>query len=130
SPLEGIRVVDCSRVFAGRAAGQILGDLGAGVVKVEPPGGGDEARQLGLTEGEEPRLGVSHSYLTLNRNKRSIVLDLGTEGGREVAKRLLSRCDVAIHNFRPGAMRSWQLDYESLREDNPRLVYGEFFAYG
>jgi crotonobetainyl-CoA:carnitine CoA-transferase CaiB-like acyl-CoA transferase len=130
SALDGIRVVDFSRVFAGPAAGQVLGDLGADVVKVESPVIGDEARHLGLTEGVEPRLGVSASYLALNRNKRSIALNLKTKAGRSVARRLLTRCDVAIHNFRPGSMQRWGLDYESIRSENPGLVYGEFFAYG
>ncbi|TCR62475.1 crotonobetainyl-CoA:carnitine CoA-transferase CaiB-like acyl-CoA transferase [Bosea sp. BK604] len=128
--LDGIRVVDFSRVFAGPAATQILGDLGADVVKVEAPLGGDEARYLGLTEGTEPRLGVSPSFLALNRNKRSIALDLGSEAGREVARKLLTQCDIAVHNFRPGAMRKWQLDYDSLNDANPGLIYGEFYAYG
>ncbi|RDJ27809.1 CoA transferase [Bosea caraganae] len=128
--LDGIRVVDFSRVFAGPAATQILGDLGADVVKVEAPLTGDEARYLGLTEGTEPRLGVSPSYLALNRNKRSIALDLQSEAGRKVARRLITQCDVAVHNFRPGAMKKWRLDYESVQEANPSLIYGEFFAYG
>lgn len=128
--LDGIRVVDFSRVFAGPAAGQALGDLGADVVKVEEPDRGDEARYLGLTEGSSPRLGVSPSFLALNRNKRSIGLDLGAEAGREVALRMITRCDVVIHNFRPGAMQRWGLSYEAVREANPGLVFCEFFSYG
>jgi crotonobetainyl-CoA:carnitine CoA-transferase CaiB-like acyl-CoA transferase len=128
--LDGIRVVDFSRVFAGPAAGQALGDLGADVVKVEEPSGGDEARKLGLTEAGPPRLGVSPSFLALNRNKRSIALDLATEAGREVARRMMRQCDVVIHNFRPGAMPRWRLSYEDLREANPGLIYCEFFSYG
>ena len=130
SALEGIRVVDFSRVFAGPAAGQVLGDLGADVIKVETPVVGDEARHLGLTEGVEPRLGASASYLALNRNKRSIALNLKTEAGRKAARRLLTGCDVAIHNFRPGTMKRWGLDYDDLRNENPGLIFGEFFAYG
>jgi crotonobetainyl-CoA:carnitine CoA-transferase CaiB-like acyl-CoA transferase len=128
--LDGIRVIDFSRVFAGPAAGQALGDLGADVVKVEEPIGGDEARNLGLTDAGPPRLGVSPSFLALNRNKRSIGLDLSTDAGRGVARRLMERCDVVIHNFRPGAMRRWGLSYEDLREANPGLIYCEFFSYG
>lgn len=128
--LDGLRVIDFSRVFAGPAAAQVLGDLGADVVKVETPAGGDEARQLGLTEGVDPRLGVSPSFLALNRNKRSIALDLQTKAGRTVARRLMAGADVTIHNFRPGTMQRWGLDYEDLRQENPGLVYGEFFAYG
>lgn len=128
--LDGIRVIDFSRVFAGPAAAQVLGDLGADVVKVEAPGQGDEARHLGLTEGVEPRLGVSASYLAFNRNKRSIALDLKTEAGREVARRLILGSDVTIHNFRPGTMQRWGLDHDTLSRANPRLIFGEFFAYG
>ena len=128
--LEGIKVIDFSRVFAGPAAAQVLGDLGADVIKVETPVGGDEARLLGLTEGSDPRLGVSPSFLALNRNKRSIALDLQTEAGRSVARRLMLGADVSIHNFRPGTMQRWGLDFEDLKGDNPGLVYGEFFAYG
>ena len=123
-------MLDFSRVFAGPAAGQVLGDLGADVIKIEAPGGGDEARLLGLTEGEAPRLGASASYLALNRNKRSITLDLKSEAGRSVARRLMLGTDVAIHNFRPGSMRRWGLDYDDIRAQNPRLIFGEFFAYG
>jgi crotonobetainyl-CoA:carnitine CoA-transferase CaiB-like acyl-CoA transferase len=128
--LDGIKVVDFSRVFAGPAAAQVLGDLGADVIKVEDPKGGDEARKLGLTEAGLPRLGVSPSFIALNRNKRSIGLDLSTDAGRSVASRLIAQCDVVIHNFRPGAMRGWRLSYDDLREANPRLVYCEFFSYG
>ncbi|MGH6902686.1 MAG: CaiB/BaiF CoA transferase family protein [Geminicoccaceae bacterium] len=128
--LDGIRVVDFSRVFAGPAAAQVLGDLGAEVVKVEAPGKGDEARDLGLTEAGRPRLGVSPCYLALNRNKRSIAIDLGADAGRRVALRLITRSDVVIHNFRPGAMQRWGLAYEAVRPANPGLVYCEFFSYG
>jgi crotonobetainyl-CoA:carnitine CoA-transferase CaiB-like acyl-CoA transferase len=128
--LDGIRVVDFSRVFAGPAAAQVLGDLGAEVVKVEAPGHGDEARSLGLTEAGAPRLGVSPCYLALNRNKRSIAIDLRAEAGRRVAHRLITRSDVVIHNFRPGAMQRWGLAYDAVRPANPGLVYCEFFSYG
>jgi crotonobetainyl-CoA:carnitine CoA-transferase CaiB-like acyl-CoA transferase len=128
--LGGIRVVDFSRVFAGPAAAQILGDLGADVVKVEGPGGGDESRDLGITQDAKPKLGVSPSLLALNRNKRSIVLDLQSEAGREVAARLVGDADVVIHNFRPGTMERWGLGFEAVHQKHPRLIYGEFFAYG
>lgn len=128
--LDGIKVLDFSRVFAGPAAAQIFGDLGADVIKIETPIGGDEARHLGLTEGTDPRLGVSASFLALNRNKRSIALDLQTPAGRDVACRLIEKSDVLLHNFRPGAMTKWRMDYPAMSARNPRLVYGEFFAYG
>jgi crotonobetainyl-CoA:carnitine CoA-transferase CaiB-like acyl-CoA transferase len=128
--LDGIRIIDFSRVFAGPAAAQILGDLGADVIKVESPGGGDEARDLGITQDAKPKLGVSPSFLALNRNKRSIVLDLQSEAGREVADRLIGSADVIIHNFRPGTMDRWGLGFEAVHQAHPRLIYGEFFAYG
>ena len=128
--LDGVRVVDFSRVFAGPAATQVLGDLGAEVIKVEAPGIGDEARFLGLTEGTAPRLGASASFLALNRNKESIVLDLRQPAGREVARRLILASDVVVHNFRTGAMAKWQLDYADLQGEQPGLIYCAFSAYG
>ncbi|MDB5369249.1 MAG: carnitine dehydratase [Roseomonas sp.] len=129
-PLDGIRVLDFTRVFAGPAATQVLGDLGAGVVKVEEPGRGDEARTLGTTPQSLAQHGASASYLAFNRNKQSLVLDLRKPEGLEVARRLAARADVLVHNFRPGAMERWGLDWESLRAANPRLIHCSFSAYG
>lgn len=129
--LDGIRVLDFSRVFAGPAATQVLGDLGADVIKVEEPKRGDEARYLGVTDDELQKFGgVSPSFLALNRNKRSIALDLATEAGRKAALQIAAKCDVLVHNFRIGAMGRWGLGYEHLRAVNPRLIYCEFTAYG
>src|SRR4030095_3169340 len=92
--LKGIRVLDFSRVFAGPAATQVLGDLGADVIKVEEPRRGDEARYLGVTDDELQKFGgVSPSFLALNRNKRSISLDLGSPAGRKVAAQMAAKCD-------------------------------------
>jgi crotonobetainyl-CoA:carnitine CoA-transferase CaiB-like acyl-CoA transferase len=129
-PLDGIRVLDFTRVFAGPAATQVLGDLGAEVVKVEEPGRGDEARTLGTTPESLARHGSSASYLAFNRNKQSIVLDLRKPEGLEVARHLAAQADVLVHNFRPGAMERWGLDWESLRIANPRLIHCSFSAYG
>ena len=129
--LNGIRVLDFSRVFAGPAASQILGDLGADVIKVEEPGRGDEARYLGASKEALARHGgVGASFLALNRNKRSITIDLGCAAGREAALRLAAKCDVVIHNFRPGAMKRWGLDFAAIRAANPRIIYCGFSAYG
>jgi crotonobetainyl-CoA:carnitine CoA-transferase CaiB-like acyl-CoA transferase len=129
--LSGIRVVDFSRIFAGPDSTQMLGDLGADVVKVEDPRGGDDCRYLGVTREELERIGApSPSFRSFNRNKRSITLDLGNAAGREAALRLLSRADVAVNNFRPGTMERWGLGYDALREANPGLVYCDFHAYG
>jgi crotonobetainyl-CoA:carnitine CoA-transferase CaiB-like acyl-CoA transferase len=125
-----VRVIDFSRVFAGPAATQILGDLGAEIVKIEEPSAGDEARFLGLRDGNMPERGVSACFLALNRNKQSLTLDLKTEAGIAVARRLAAGADVLVHNFRPGAMTRFGLSYEALRAANPGLVYCEFTAYG
>ena len=128
--LHGVRVLDLSRVFAGPAATQVLGDLGADVIKVEEPGRGDEARGFGVTREVLERLGASPSFLALNRNKRSIVLDLKSTAGRDLARRLALSVDVLVHNFRPGAMERWGLAYEDLAADNPGLIHCSFSAYG
>ncbi|MDO9502017.1 CaiB/BaiF CoA-transferase family protein [Falsiroseomonas sp.] len=128
--LDGVRVLDLSRVFAGPAATQILGDLGAEVTKVEEPGRGDEARGFGVTAEVLERLGASPSFLALNRNKRSIALDLKSPAGLALARRLAAASDVLVHNFRPGAMEKWGLGWEDLRAVNPRLIHCGFSAYG
>jgi crotonobetainyl-CoA:carnitine CoA-transferase CaiB-like acyl-CoA transferase len=127
--LEGVRVLDLSRVFAGPAATQVLGDLGAEVIKVEEPRG-DEARGFGVTRETLERLGASPSFLALNRNKRSIALDLKSAAGLAIARRLAISADVLVHNFRPGAMEAWGLGWEDLRGENPRLIHCGFSAYG
>ena len=117
-PLTGVRVVDCTTVVLGPWAAQQLGDLGADVIKVEPPEG-DTTRQLGPMRN--PYMGAF--YLAVNRNKRSIVLDLKQEAGRKVLLRLAERADVLIHNYRPQAARRLGLSYEMFRAVNPRLIY-------
>jgi crotonobetainyl-CoA:carnitine CoA-transferase CaiB-like acyl-CoA transferase len=117
-PLSGVRVVDCTTVVLGPWAAQQLGDLGADVIKVEPPEG-DTTRQLGPMRN--PDMGAF--YLAVNRNKRSIVLDLKQEAARRVLVRLAERADVLIHNYRPQAARRLGLSYEMFRAVNPRLVY-------
>ena len=129
--LEGIKVLDFSRVFAGPDSTQILGDHGADVIKIEEPERGDDARYFGVTQEELiGQGGVSTSFLSFNRNKRSIALDLGCEAGREVARRLASQADVILNNFRPGSMSKWGLGYDQVKMENPRVVYATFYAYG
>ena len=125
-PLEGLLVADFSRVLAGPFAAMTLGDLGADVIKVERPGGGDDTRAW----GPPWRDGESTYYLGLNRNKRSVALDLGDDGDRELARELGARADVLIESFRPGLMASWGLDGDTLRERNPRLVSCSITAFG
>lgn len=128
--LDGVRVLDFTRVFAGPAATQVLGDLGAEIIKVEEPETGDDARYFGVGPDALAEFGASPAFLALNRNKRSIALDLGATAGRETARRIAAQSDVVIHNFRPGAMARWGLSYEELKLVNPALIYCEFFAYG
>lgn len=130
SVLSGIRVLDFSRIFAGPAATQVLGDLGADIIKIEEPGHGDDARTFGVTAEAMRDFGASPSFLALNRNKRSMILDLRQQAARDVAVAMAAQCDVLIHNFRPGGMDKFGLGYDALRTANPRLVYCEFSAYG
>ena len=130
-PLEGIRVVDCSTVLAGPYATMILGDLGADVVKVEPPDG-DATRGWG-----PPWVGVeadgtrTAAYaLAINRNKRSIRLDLRGPAGAEVLRRLLTPADVLVENYRPGALARFGLGDEALRAINPGLIHASITGYG
>ena len=125
-PLQGLLVADFSRVLAGPLASMVLGDLGADVVKVERPDGGDDTRAW----GPPWRDGESTYYLGLNRNKRSIALDLADPADRDLARRLGERADVLIESFRPGLMARWELDADALRERNPRLVSCSVTAFG
>jgi crotonobetainyl-CoA:carnitine CoA-transferase CaiB-like acyl-CoA transferase len=126
-PLEGIKVVELGVWVAGPAAGGILADWGADVIKVEPPTG-DPARMfgrmLGIDSGESPPFEMD------NRGKRSIVLDLATEDGRATALQLLTTADVFVTNVRPGALRRFGLEFESVTAANPGLVYGLITGYG
>jgi crotonobetainyl-CoA:carnitine CoA-transferase CaiB-like acyl-CoA transferase len=117
-PLTGVRVVDCTTVVLGPWAAQQLGDLGADVIKVEPPEG-DTTRQLGPMRN--PNMGAF--YLAVNRNKRSIVLDLKQETARGVLRRLAEPADVLLHNYRPQAARRLGMSYETFRAINPGIVY-------
>jgi crotonobetainyl-CoA:carnitine CoA-transferase CaiB-like acyl-CoA transferase len=123
--LGGLRVLDMSRVLAGPFCCMMLGDHGADVIKVEPPAG-DETRTWGppFVDGE------SAYYLGINRNKRSIALDLSTASGQEVACRLASTADVLVENFRAGTMERFSLDYARLAEVNPRLVFVSISGFG
>ncbi|HWL79578.1 MAG TPA: CoA transferase [Roseomonas sp.] len=123
--LAGIRVLDFTRLYAGPFCTMLLGDLGADVVKVEAPGG-DPIRH----QGPPFHHGQSMSYLAVNRNKRSVVLDARTAEGRETARRLAGTADVIVENFRPGVMERLGLGYEALAAENPRLVYAAMSGMG
>ena len=117
-PLSGVRVVDCTTVVLGPWAAQQLGDLGADVIKVEPPEG-DTTRQLGPMKNP----GMGAFYLAVNRNKRSIVLDLKQEAARAVLLRLAEGANVLLHDYRPQAARRLGMSYEAFRAVNPGIVY-------
>ncbi|HXY42890.1 MAG TPA: CoA transferase [Acidimicrobiales bacterium] len=125
-PLDGVLVADFSRVVAGPFATMLLGDLGADVVKVERPGAGDDTRGFGppFVEGE------SSYYLSVNRNKRSVAWDLGTEEGRRKGRKLAERADVIVENFRPGTAARFGLGYEEIAEANPGVVYCSVSGFG
>lgn len=127
-PLDGITVLDASRVLVGPFCTMQLGDLGAEVIKVERPGTGDQTRGW-----HPPTYGESEEsayYVSVNRNKRSLTLDLGSEAGQTVFRDLARDADVVVQNFRVGTMAEWGLDYDDLRADNPGLVYCSLSGYG
>jgi formyl-CoA transferase len=126
TPLEGVQVVDLTRALAGPFCAMTLGDLGADVVKVEEPGVGDDSRHWG-----PPFAGGESAYfLSCNRNKRSVTLNLKSEGGRESLWRLVERADIFIENFRPGVIARLGFDYEVARARNPRLIYCSISGFG
>jgi crotonobetainyl-CoA:carnitine CoA-transferase CaiB-like acyl-CoA transferase len=125
-PLSGVRVLDLSRVLAGPYAGMVLADLGADVVKVERPQGGDETR----TWGPPFVAGEAAYFLSLNRGKRSVAIDLGHPEGRELALELCAGADVVIENFRAGGAERLGVGYDSVRERNPTVVYCSITGFG
>jgi crotonobetainyl-CoA:carnitine CoA-transferase CaiB-like acyl-CoA transferase len=126
APLEGVRVLEVTQVMAGPYCGQLLADMGADVVKVEKPDGGDDSRRMG-----PPFIaGESAAFLAMNRNKRSLVLDLKRTEGRETFRRLAARADVVVENLRPGAMETLGLGYAALSAAVPGLIYCSISGFG
>src|SRR5690349_2800914 len=113
-PLDGVRVIEFTHMVMGPTCGMILADLGAEVIKIEPPGG-DKTRKL-------PGLGIGF-FRTLNRNKKRVVLDINPPEGQAAAEELIGQCDVMLENFRPGLMTTLGLDYDILSKKFPRLIY-------
>src|SRR6202051_1926865 len=124
--LDGLLVVDFTRVVAGPACTQTLADFGAEVIKVENPEGGDDTRHYEHAD----LAGESAAYVSLNRNKRGIALDLTTPESRDIARELIARADVVVENFSSGVMKKYGLDYASVAPGNPRLIYCSISAYG
>ncbi|GAB5454814.1 MAG: CoA transferase [Henriciella sp.] len=125
-PLAGIRVVEMGTLIAGPFCGQLLGDLGAEIIKIEPPGRGDPMRDWGQVK----RDGKSYWWSVIARNKKSVTLNLREPEGQRIARELIQTADVLIENFRPGTLEKWGLDWETLSSDNPRLVMVRVSGYG
>ena len=124
--LEGVKVLDLTQLMAGPYCTMMLADMGADVVKVEKPNGGDDTRRMGppFIKAE------SAAFLGINRNKRSIVIDLRSDAGRELAQRMALKSDILVQNFRPGALERMGLGYEQVREINPAIVYCTISGFG
>jgi crotonobetainyl-CoA:carnitine CoA-transferase CaiB-like acyl-CoA transferase len=125
APLSGVRVLDLTRIIAGPLCTMQLADMGAEVIKIENPEGGDDSRRLPPEVG-----GESHSYLTFNRNKKSVAVDIRTPRGQQIIRELASRSDVMAENFRVGVMKRFGLDYASMETRCPHLIYLSISAYG
>ncbi|MDR6415259.1 CaiB/BaiF CoA-transferase family protein [Pseudarthrobacter sulfonivorans] len=125
APLEGIRVLELGNYIAAPTAGRLLADFGAEVIKVERPGTGDELRNWRLHKGDTSML-----YRTINRNKKSVVLDLRTEAGKKAVLALVAESDILLENFRPGTLEKWGLGPEVLNEANPDLIITRISAFG
>ena len=133
APLDGVRVLDLSRVLAGPFCSQTLADLGADVIKVERPGTGDDTRAWGppyLKDAQGNDTSESAYYISTNRNKRSIAVDLATPEGAAIVRKLAAQCDVLLENFKVGGLKQYGLDYESLKPDMPRLIYCSITGFG
>ena len=130
--LQGITVFDLTRVLAGPTATQILGDLGANIIKVERPNTGDDSRNLGPpyldADATEPK--ESAYYLSVNRNKHSVTIDLTKKKGQILAKKIIKKCDVLVENFRAGNLKQYGLDYESIKKINPKIIYCSITGFG
>jgi crotonobetainyl-CoA:carnitine CoA-transferase CaiB-like acyl-CoA transferase len=131
-PLSGIRVIELARILAGPWAGQLLADLGADVIKVENPDGGDDTRKWGppFVTGEDGENLSAAYYHSCNRGKRSVAVDFSTPEGAEIVRRLVATADVLIENFKLGGLKKYGLDYGSLKKINPRLVYCSITGFG
>ncbi|NVK16049.1 MAG: CoA transferase [Rhodobacteraceae bacterium] len=132
--LKGVKVLDLSRILAGPTCTQLLGDLGATVIKVEnPKTGGDDTRQWGppyVVDDDGQQSDLSAYFMAANRNKRSVAIDIATEEGQQAIRRLAAEADILIENFKPGGLGKYGLDYASLKDDLPGLIYCSISGYG
>ncbi len=132
-PLSGLRVFDLSRILAGPTCSQLLGDLGADVIKIERPGMGDDTRNWGppfLRDESGAETARSAYYLASNRNKRSLTLDISKPEGQALAKRLIGRCDILVENFKVGTLAKYGLAYDAVRAECPDLIYCSISGFG
>ena len=134
-PLAGLVVLDLTRILAGPTATQMLGDLGAEVVKIENPAtGGDDTRAWGPVypagADGEPLTDLSAYFMSANRNKRSVALDIATPEGQRAVRALAARADVVIENFKPGGLARYGLDHETIRAEHPGLVWASISGFG
>lgn len=132
--LKGVKVLDLSRILAGPTCTQLLGDLGATVIKVEnPKTGGDDTRQWGppyVMDADGNQSDLSAYFMAANRNKRSVAIDIATEDGQQAIRRLAAEADILIENFKPGGLAKYGLDYASLKDEFPSLIYCSISGYG
>lgn len=129
-PLQGVRVLDLSRVLAGPWATQLLADLGADVIKIEKPGAGDDTRHWGPPWHEHGDEKVAAYFLAANRGKKSVAIDFATKEGAALVRRMVADADVLVENFKVGGLRKFGLDADSLRAAHPRLIYASITGFG
>ena len=132
-PLSGIKILDLTRVLAGPLSAQMLADLGAEVIKIERPGGGDDARAFGppyLKDPDGKENNNNSFYLCANRNKKSVTVNIATEEGQDIIRELAKSCDVMMENYKVGDLKRYRLDYESIKAINPAIIYCSVTGFG
>src|SRR3569833_101318 len=132
-PLSGIKILDLTRVLAGPLSAQMLADLGAEVIKIERPGGGDDARAVGppyLQDPEGKQINNNSFYLCANRNKKSVTVNIASSEGQDIVRELAKSCDVMMENYKVGDLKRYRLDYESIKAINPGIIYCSVTGFG
>ena len=132
-PLHGVRVLDLTRILAGPFSTQMLGDLGAEVIKIERPGSGDDTRKFAppfLVDERGTETSESAYFLSANRNKKSVAIDYTKSDGQKLIRRLMAKSDVVVENFKTGTLKKYDLSYDNVKSDNPRLVYCSITGFG
>src|SRR3979411_850165 len=132
-PLQGIKILDLTRVVAGPLSAHMLADLGAEVIKIERPGGGDDARAFGppyLVDPEGKANNKNSFYLCANRGKKSVTVNIATEEGQQVIRELAKSCDVMMENYKVGDLKRYRLDYDTIKKLNPGIIYCSVTGFG